>query len=76
MADLNDLGRVSITDMSVDEALETIRQIRLRRRTATKKPKSKSTISVKRTPNVVSSQVIDAKMAQELLKLLGGEQND
>jgi hypothetical protein len=36
MADLNDLGYPSLTDMNQDEAIELLRQIRLKRRTPEK----------------------------------------
>jgi hypothetical protein len=66
MADLDDLGYKSITEMSVDESLELIRQIRLQRRVAATKPKKKS--SKKEAPEV------NANQAAELLKILtGGE---
>ena len=42
MADLEDLETKSITDMTPDEAIEYLRQIRLSRRTPEKKTKSAS----------------------------------
>jgi hypothetical protein len=66
MADLDDLGFTSISDMSNDEGLERLRQIRLSRRTPTKVTKT-TTISKKSTPAISSDQ------AAELLKILTGE---
>ena len=65
---LDDLGRESISEMSLDEAIELLRQIRLSRRTPPKKAKSKST--KKKSPSGNAAQ------AAQLLKLLGGLQND
>ena len=69
MADLNDLGYKSIIDMETDEAIDTLRQIRLSRRIPDKKPKKETT---KQTTKKVAA-VIDTDMAAELLKLLGGK---
>lgn len=68
MADLDSLGYKSLTEMSVDEGIELIRQIRMSRRVPVKKPKktTKATRKKKATPNVSSNQ------AAELLKLLTG----
>lgn len=67
--DLNDLPHISITDMNTDEALETLRQIRLSRRTQVTSP-SKS--SVEKKARTKASVNVDATQAAELLKLLGG----
>jgi len=67
--DLNDLPHVSITDMGTDEALETLRQIRLSRRTQVTKP---SKNSVEKKSRIKASTNVDAGQAAELLKLLGG----
>lgn len=69
MSDLDDLGFTSISDMSTDEALETLRQIRLSRRTPKKATKKKT--SKKVTAKTVPS--VDADAAAELLKILRGE---
>ena len=68
MATLNDLNIPALTDMSSDEAIEYLRQLRLSRRIPVKKTKSKTTTKKKSkvTPK------INTKQAQELLKLLGG----
>lgn len=62
MSDLEDLGFTSITEMSNDEALETLRQIRLSRRVPLKtkvyKKPEKSTVS--------------SDQAAEILKLIMG----
>lgn len=67
MANLDDLGITSITDMSTDEALETLRLIRHSRRVPVKTtaPSTKRKAE-KATPNVSGDQ------AAELLKLLMG----
>jgi hypothetical protein len=66
MADLDDLGFTSISDMSTDESIELLRQIRLSRRVPVKT--TKSTTSKKPKPANVS-----ADQAAELLKLLTGD---
>jgi len=65
MADLNDLGYKSISDMTTDEAIEHLRQIRLSRRIPVKKTKvTKRTTKKKVTPT--------ADQAAELLAILTG----
>lgn len=69
MADLDSLGYKSIIDMSNDEAIDTLRQIRLSRRVPDKKVKT-----VKETVKKVNKKVmesIDSDMATNLLKMLG-----
>jgi hypothetical protein len=68
MADLDSLNYKSIIDMSNDEAIDTLRQIRLLRRVPDKKPKKETT---KQITKKVSAN-IDSNMAAELLNLLGG----
>ncbi len=65
MSTLKDLPHTSILDMSHDDAIETLRQIRLSRRVPVKKTKKKTTTK-KSTPKMSAAQ------AAELLKLLGG----
>lgn len=63
MADLSDLNYKSITEMSSEEAISLITQIRFKRRMpAPKKTKKKA----KATPSVSASQ------AAELLKIIQG----
>lgn len=69
MADLDDLGYTSISDMSQDEAIELLRQIRLSRRVPVKTTK-KSTSSKRKAPQV------SAEQAAELLKILTGGGDD
>ena len=69
MADLEDLGYKSILDMSNDEAIETLRQIRLSRRVPNKKSTTKSTIKQSQTK---IKAAINPNDAAELLKLLEG----
>lgn len=69
MADLEDLHYTSILDMTNDEALEHLRQIRLSRRV--KDPVSKtSTKQVKKQSEANIIKSINSDMAAELLKLL------
>lgn len=71
MADLESLNYMSIIDMSNDEAINTLRQIRLSRRVS-EKPKK----VIKETKKQSSQRVmvaVDSNMAAELLKLLGSE---
>ena len=70
MADLESLGYPSIIDMSNDEAIDTLRQIRLSRRVPDKKPKAAKETKKQTTSRVVAA--VDSNMASELLKLLGG----
>ena len=68
MADLDDLNFTSILDMSNDEAIDTLRQIRLSRRT---EKKSSTRTTQKQTAAKISSS-IKPDMAAELLKILEG----
>lgn len=70
MADLEDLGYKSIIDMETDEAIDTLRQIRLSRRVPEKKVKTMKETTKQTTKKV--SAALDANTAAELLKLLGG----
>lgn len=69
MADLEDLNNKPISEMTTDEAIELMRQIRLSRRTPTKakQTKQKQAQSKKQAPKV------NADQAAELLKILGGK---
>jgi len=69
LADIKDLGYLSILDTSNDEAIDMLRQVRLRRRTQ----KNKVT---KTTKPKKAELVITPSLASQLLKLLdpeGGE---
>ncbi len=70
MADLDSLGYPSIIDMSNDEAIDTLRQIRLSRRIPDKQRKAAKETKKQTTSRVVAA--VDPTMAAELLKLLGG----
>ena len=70
--DLNDLDITKISDMSVDESLEMIRQIRLSRRTenpTTKTRKIKAKAKAKVTKTSVNN--LTPEQALEVLRLLG-----
>lgn len=67
MANLDDLNYKSITDMNIDEALETIRQIRLSRRIPVKKVTKSTTKKKKKV-----APKVDSNQAAELLKILTG----
>ena len=69
MSNLDDLGYKPITEMSTDEALELLRQIRLNRRLPTK---TKSTKKSTKTQRKEATSGIDPELAAELLKMLGG----
>ena len=64
MATLSDLKIPALTDMSADEAIEHLRQLRLSRRTPIKKQSSKK-------PKAKTSKM-SKEQAADLLKLLGG----
>ena len=66
MANLDDLGKESITEMSTDDAIELLRQTRLSRRTPVKSTKKSATKKPKKAPDVSPA------MAANLLKILGG----
>ena len=68
MSDLEDLPIVSIADMSNDEQLELLRQIRLSRRTPVKQTK---TVTAKSSYKVIPE--VNADQAAELLKMLKGK---
>jgi hypothetical protein len=59
--------------MSNDEAIDTLRQIRLSRRVPDK-PRSKTTTTKQSKAKTIKS--IDSGMAAELLALLGGDMNE
>lgn len=67
MATLDDLNIPAFTDMSADEGIEHLRQLRLKRRTPMKKTKSST-----KKAKAKAAPKISTKQAQELLKLLGG----
>ena len=69
MTTIDDLKLPSITEMSSDEAIEFLRQLRLFRRIPVKK-QSESTIKKKAKAKAVPK--VNADQAKELLKLLGG----
>lgn len=71
MADLDDLNYTSILDMNNDEAIDLLRQIRLKRRTPEKKVSVKK-LSQKQTIKKATSN-LNSDMAAELLNLLGGK---
>ena len=68
MATIDDLPHKSISEMSVDEAIEHLRIIRLSRRTQ-KTPRKKT--SKKQTKGKKKDD-LTAAQARQLLKLLGG----
>ena len=70
MADLEDLDYTSILDMSNDEALDTIRRLRLSRRVPEKKTTTRTTN--KKTISKINES-IDSDMANRLLNIIGGK---
>ena len=69
MTTINDLKLPSITEMSQDEAIEFLRQLRLSRRIPVKK---QSAATVKKKAKAKATPKVNADQAKELLKLLGG----
>jgi len=69
MTTIDDLKLPSLTEMSPDEAIEFLRQLRLSRRIPVKK-QSESTIKKKAKAKAVPK--VNSDQAKELLKLLGG----
>ena len=69
MATIEDLGKKSMADLSQDEALEMLRQIRLSRRTQKKPKKSPKTTKAKKT---TQPDKMTPAIAKQLLKILGG----
>ena len=70
MTTIEDLPQKSISEMSIDESLELLRQIRLSRhvkKTTTRKPSTKA--KSKKTPDLKLSK----EQASQLLKILTGE---
>lgn len=71
MANLDDLPNEPFTELSTDEAIEMLRQVRLSRRTPVKKSKAPT----KRKQAAITKDKVtnvDPAMAAELLKILGG----
>ena len=68
MTDLDDLNYTSLSEMSFDEALELLRQIRLSRRTPVRKVKKTSNKKKKEKDLNISSE-----QAAAILNILGGK---
>jgi len=71
MSDLESLNYDSISDLSTDEALEVLRQIRLSRRVPLRKTKTTRKVTQKKVTNV-DPTTMTAEQIAELLKTLGG----
>jgi len=71
MSDLESLNYDSISDLSTDEALELLRQIRLSRRVPLRKTKTTRKVTQKKVTNV-DPTTMTAEQIAELLKTLGG----
>jgi len=71
MSDLESLNYDSISDLSTDEALELLRQIRLSRRVPLRKTKTTRKVTQKKITNV-DPTTMTAEQIAELLKTLGG----
>jgi len=69
MSTIEDLNIPALTDMSQDEAIEYLRQIRLSRRVPVKK-QSTQTIKKKRAAKAIPK--VSASQAANLLKILEG----
>lgn len=68
--DIDDLNTTSIADMSVEEGLELLRQIRLSRRTPKKSSKKKSSSSSSKKAKKQQPE-LTPEQAAKLLELLG-----
>jgi hypothetical protein len=71
MANLDNLGIPSISDMTIDEGIEHLRLIRLNRRAPTKPPITK-TKKVDTKPKLDMSKLSEEEK-NDLLKILTGE---
>lgn len=71
MANLESLNYESISDMSKDEAIELLRQIRLSRRTPVNKPKKTKTTS--KSVAKKATKHLDKSSINELLDMIGDE---
>ena len=67
--DLDDLNEVLFRDMTLDNQIEHLREIRLSRRQAVRKPSKKTEQKIK---NEQIANTITPEQALEMLKLLGG----
>lgn len=70
MATIDDLDVKAIDELSRDEALELLRQLRLSRRTPKTSAKKKASTAVKNKQKAMPA--LSPEQAAELLKLLGG----
>jgi len=71
MATIDDFDLQSITNISQDEALELLRQLRLARRTSTKLTKIRAQAKAKKEAKDPTKN-LTPEQAAELLKMLGG----
>lgn len=78
MANLDDLGIPSISDMTTDEALEHIRQMRLRRRTHEKKTKQEKSTKpkTKKSSPQLDLTALDSDSKANLISILEGMLDD
>lgn len=70
MADLESFPTKSITEESVDESIERLRQIRLARRTPVR---TSSTPTISKKAKASATPKVSAAQAAKLLELLEGE---
>ena len=75
MANLDDLGYTSILNMKDDEAIEYIRQARLRRRVE-KKPRSTTVKKTSAKKPTFDMSTLSAQDKLDLLAMLEAEEND
>ena len=71
MATIEDLTQESLNEMSVEEGLELIRQIRLSRRTPKASAKRKATGAARSVKRKATPPVLSPELAKQLLTLLG-----
>ena len=72
MATIEDLPTRSISEMSTDEAIELLRQIRLSRRTMKESTARKKASTAKTKKASEKATKLNAAQAKKLLEMLGG----
>jgi len=72
MADLESLNYTSISDMTTDEAIEMLRQIRLSRRVPMKRAKTTRKVTKKKAEQKTDIKNLTGEQIANLLKDLGG----
>lgn len=74
MATIEDLPQKSISEMTTDEALELLRQVRLSRRTPKASSQKHGKAKAAKAAKSKELPKVSAEQARKLLELLGGKQ--